>query len=622
MKKNIKYIICFTAVLLFSNCKKYLNVVPTEFVSEANVYGNINNALKVWANLYTYLPYEDFTGAPLSGACTDECINHWEDPAEQKYNTGAWGPTDNALGNWATAYQGIRNVNDFLANIDKTPFAASQAAYYTPRIPVYKADARFIRAMLYFELFKRYGAVPLVNRVIDPSDIKGYELPRNSVDEVVNFITSECDAVAPVLPVSYTASPNDVGRVTRGAALALKAKALIFAASPLFNGNALYANIKNADGKALFDASYDKNKWKLAADAAKAVMDMGTYTLYSPTPANPINNYAQLFFTRDYTEVILPYMMPDNTNFEQYYLMNGTDAEGENGYGHMSVISELANAYETNKGYPIDAPGSGYVKTGTWSGTLWDGLNDVPVSNVSNMYKNRDPRFYATIFFQYDVWNYPANPRPIKLAWFGGNGGYASDGWPKDGTNNITGYGWRKWNSPTVDLKVGTGTATRNFPIIRYSEVLLWYAEAMNEYLDAPSADVYAAINQVRNRVSMPKLPVGGIPADLTKDGMRKRIQNEYRIEFAFEGHRFWDVRRWLIAKSVDNGAVHGLNSQPSTDELKATGLDVDSEEAGVAVFYKEVVAQTRVFTDKHYLMPLPQSEIDKDPLLKQNYGW
>lgn len=174
--------------------------------------------------------------------------------------------------------------------------------------------------------------------------------------------------------------------------------------------------------------------------------------------------------------------------------------------------------------------------------------------------------------------------------------------------------------NPNVNLRSGNGTTNRNYPVIRLPEMLLAYAEATNEFQAAPTQDVYDAVNKIRARVSMPALPITA--EDRTKEGMRKRIRNEWRVEFAFENHRFWDVRRWLIAKQVDNGPMYGLNARPSQAELQATGLDENSEAAGVAVFYKQTVNQNRVFTDKHYLFPIPQIEVNKNPNLVQNYGW
>ena len=193
-----------------------------------------------------------------------------------------------------TYYQYVRAADIFLANIDNVPIPATQAAYYKTQIPLYKAEARFIRAWEYFQLFRTYGAVPLINTALTPNQALGSKIARNSVTDVVNYITSECDAISSILPLSYANDPSNEGRITQGAALALKARTLLYYASPLFNGNTMYASVKNSDGTQLFPQTYDNNKWLLAANAAKAVLDLGVYQLYQPDPANPVDNYARL----------------------------------------------------------------------------------------------------------------------------------------------------------------------------------------------------------------------------------------------------------------------------------------------------------------------------------------
>lgn len=618
MMKNICKLLTVVLLVGSTSCKKYLDVVPAEYSSEKDVFSNINLAEQAQARLYNALPDEMqayFTAA------TDETYHHWFDNGEAvnayKYNLGSWSTNDNPLGNWSGKYQDIRRANIFIEQIDNVPVPLDRESYYAIWKPRYKAEARFLRAQFYFELFKRYGAVPLLTTAkdVDPDKLEDTQVARNSVDEVVSFITSECDAAAEILPAAQEAAQT--GRITKGAALALKARTLLYAASPLFNGNPVYSGVKNKDGKALFGTTYDKEKWKKAADAAKAVIDLGIYSLYSPFPANPVQNYAAQFYTRDYTETILPRIMGNSTDIDGNFLPNGSPFKGN---GKLTPLQQLADAYEMKNGYPINTEGSGYTISGTWSGQLWDGQKLQSVSNISNMYKDRDPRFYASIFFQYDVWRFDATRRPVRLAWFGSGNGI-TDGWAtgKPGTNPW-GYNVRKFLSPSYDRNANSGTGTRNFPIFRLAEIYLSYAEAMNEYLDAPDQSVYQYLNMVRNRVSMPALPI--LPEDNTKAGMRKRIQNERRVELAFESHRFWDVRRWLIAKTVDNVPALGLNARPSAAELTATGLNESSEAAGVAVFYKTVTLQNRIFADKHYLMPIPQTEIDKDPNLVQNYGW
>lgn len=611
--------------LVFSSCEKYLNVVPSETISSDDVLDNIVNAEKIWYRLYA-TTLQDFglteTGGyngVLLDACTDESKNHWESPGELAFNSGSWSPVSNALDNWTSAYQTIRLANILLENIDQSKIPADKAGYYQPRIPGYKADARFMRAFQYFELMRRYGAVPLVTRSYNAADVSASTIPRTPLDSIVTFITTECDAVAGVLPLTYNDQPSEVGRVTKGAALSLKAITLLYAASPLFNGNTLYAGIKNPNGNQLFPQAYDANKWKQAADAAKAVLDLNVYSLNNPNPSNPIDNYAQLFYSREYNETILPFMLNTDKNTEQVFLPNGQDAQAAGGYGKLSVFQTMVDAYEMNNGLAITDAGSGYQSTGTFNGPLWDGKAYRQCSNISNMYKNRDPRFYASIFFQYEYWDSASHTRPLKYAYFGNANG-ACEGWPKSGTNCETGYGWRKWMNPNVNLKSGNGTTNRNYPVIRLPEILLGYAEAANEFAAAPTQDVYDAVNKVRARVAMPPLPITA--EDRTQAGMRKRIRNEWRVEFAFENHRFWDVRRWMIAKQVDNGPMYGLNARPSQAELQATGLDANSEAAGVAVFYKQTLNQNRVFADKHYLFPIPQIEVNKNPNLIQNYGW
>ncbi|WP_315823280.1 hypothetical protein [Paraflavitalea speifideaquila] len=151
---------------------------------------------------------------------------------------------------------------------------------------------------MYFELFRRYGSVPLIgDEVIDVSAaIPAKLFVRNPLDELVNYLVSELDGIAPALPLDYLDNVGETGRITRGAALALKAITLLYAASPLFNGNTMYAQLKNEDGSTLFPPTYDKEKWKRAADAAKAVIDLNVYSLNNPNPGNPIDNYARLFF--------------------------------------------------------------------------------------------------------------------------------------------------------------------------------------------------------------------------------------------------------------------------------------------------------------------------------------
>lgn len=315
--KKVYYI--FVYALLLTSCD-FLDIVPKEVVMEEDVWTNIKNAEKALARIYNAMP-NDIMADDIWGA-SDEAWHHWENNNQTswKYNTGSWGPTDNPFGNWGGRYQDIRKANLFIENIESVPLPGDQQEYYQERVPIFKAEARFLRAYFYFDLLKKFGAVPLItSSVKDMNNTSATQIGRNSVDEIVNFIVNECDDVKHILKVDYTDEPTQTGRVTKGAALALKCRTLLYAASPLLNGNKLYAGVINNDGKQLFNQVYDREKWKLAADAAEELLEMvdaGVYELYQPNPSNPVDNYAQLFYTREWKEMILAYSVGNATGLK------------------------------------------------------------------------------------------------------------------------------------------------------------------------------------------------------------------------------------------------------------------------------------------------------------------
>ena len=220
--KKIYFIIIYS--LLVTSCD-FLDIVPKEVVMEEDIWNDIKNAEKVLAKLYNAIPSETMSD-DVWGA-SDEAWHHWENNNQSswKYNTGSWGPTDNPLGNWNWRYQDIRRANLFIEHIESVPLQGDQQEYYQVRIPVFKAEARFLRAFYYFDLLKRYGAVPLITESIkDINNTTSTLIERNSVDEIVQFIVNECDDIKHTLKVDYTDEPSQTGRVTRGAALALKSR--------------------------------------------------------------------------------------------------------------------------------------------------------------------------------------------------------------------------------------------------------------------------------------------------------------------------------------------------------------------------------------------------------------
>ncbi|MBC9934848.1 RagB/SusD family nutrient uptake outer membrane protein [Chitinophaga qingshengii] len=596
-------------------CERSLDVVPKEFYQESDLLADIKQAEKEVTRLYAALPWDflpstgSSNGVVFSSA-SDEGYANWNQSNARKYDGGSWNSNDNPLGNFNDVYRNIRVGLHFLQNVDKVPIknATQEQIYRTVIIPRYKLEVKFLIAFNYFELFKRFGPVPIVDRYYEATENpEVLKKPRNSVDEVVNEIVRLCDEAAAGLPLTYEA--QDVGRATKGAALALKAKVLLYAASPLFNGGEIdgipvsvngnnvkssLLGVKNTDGKTLFNTTYDREKWKKAADAAKAVLDMGVYSL------RPVQQ--ELFYNRDFNEFIFWTQGGGTNNFENSITPNGADYGGT---GSLAATQEMIDSYEMKNGYPINEPGSGYVETGYVDTTMKVFRNRVWTTvkvKIRKMYFNRDPRFYTDQFFD----GMPYLGRNI-ITQFVTNVGSNNDGWggsKATGQNTRTGYYVQKWVAPAHNIKDNPSTNYRNYPHFRLADVYLWYAEAMNEY-NGPSADVYAAINAVRNRVGMPSLPI--IASDNNKEGLRARIQNERKIEMAYEAQRWYDIRRWLIAHTPACTSVTGMN-------INGTG----------ETFFQRtpILANGRVFKVQHYLMPIPVSETSIAPALVQNYGW
>ena len=618
--KTINKIWLIALVVMATSCSKYLDIVPKEFHQESDLFADIKQAEKEIAVLYSRLPWDHNASVGASGmtmaTASDEAVHNWTSATHALlYMRGGWNPSNNPLGNYNSTYEQIRIAYRFLENVDQVPILDDRLydSYKNEIIPRYKAEVKFLIAFYYFELFKRYGAVPIIDRVytIEENDLL-LVLDRRPVDEVVNFIVNLCDEAALGLPLDYANDPRELGRATKGAALALKAKTLLYAASPLFNGgeqdgqsiNVDVQSVKNTllslqnnDGTSLFSQVYDHEKWKIAADAAWDVITLDQYNLH--------DTQAELFYDRDYEEVIFWKQGGGSSGWEIPLMPNGTDIGGS---GALSLIQNFVDSYEMKNGLPINDPASGYDER-SWIDTTmrvyrnrtWQTVR----VTIRSMYHNRDPRFYTDVYFN----GMPLLHRNVITEFVQGSSpGTAHDGWAKSGQSTYTGYYSQKWVNPQQTPASQRTTSYRNFPLIRLADVYLWYAEAMNEYLDQPNNDVYNHINLVRNRVGMPNLPIAGRAEDLTKEGMRTRIRNERKIELAMEGQRFFDIRRWLIAHT------------PECTEFN--GLDVNR--SGEAFYTrKEVLGGKRPFYIQHYLMPIPAEEINKAPdAIKQNYGW
>ncbi len=599
MNKNIIILFILVAGFTQTSCvKNYLDKLPNDDLTLDSVFGKRNYAEAFLTSTYANFPFEidvpDYGGRnPFIGS-TDEMEITYPGSYTHVINSGSWGPT-NVLDNWLWAYQGIRKTNLFLQNVDKVPLDASFTADMRTQ---WKGEATFLRAYFHFNVFRLYGPIAIEDHAVT-ADADFTKIKRRPLDSCVNFMVNDCNQAAALLPLTQT--PDKVGRATKVAALALKARILLYAASPLFNGNADYNNLSNKDGEHLFPSNYDAAKWQLAAQAAKDCIDQSEgagYGLYAAVNNDPVQSYTELFLKNNNKEILFA-----NNVASYQHLERCSNPLSYGGYSILSVSQEQVDAYEmadgstpitgyAGDGSPLINPASGYQETGYAAAASPRGYYP---AGVSNMYVNREPRFYASVHFAGEQWK----GRAIQL-WFNGADGKSKN--PSDFCK--TGYLLKKFSNPSINIAQNTGWELKTWILFRLGEQYLNYAEALNES-QGPVSEVYKYVNAIRNRAGLPSLDPG-----LSKEQMREKIRHERRVELSFETHRYFDCRRWKIMAQTNNGALHGLNINAGN------GLQDNA-------FYKRSIADQRVFqSPKHYLWPLPQDELNKNPSFVQNPGW
>jgi hypothetical protein len=557
--KNI--VIVSAVVLLVAGCKK-MNNGPQEFYTEEYVFDPLDKnglaAQQALAGLYTNMPTGfNRIGGDVLETATDDAIPSRNGTTIQLLINSNITNSNNPEAAWTRNYEGIRKANLFMRNVGVVPKPAE--------VIIWKAEARFLRAYFYFELLKRYGGVPIVGDTVFNTTDK-IQLKRNTFEQCVNYIVAECDAIKGLLRAEPIAS-NDFGKASRGAALALKARTLLYAASPLYNGG-VPAGASGDQRELMGYAAYDAERWNKAAVAANDLLTLNVYPLEA--------TYNNVFINRRNNEVILSYLRGTTTDVETNNGPVGY-SEGGTGYGQTSPTQDLVNAFGMNNGKFINEAGSTY--------------------NPAAPYANRDPRLGLTVFTNGAQW--------LNRAVQTYEGGLDKPGFNAQQTR--TGYYMRKFMGNFSTATAYTAQ-NHNFVLFRSAEVMLNYAEALNEY----SGPVQLVYNQLVNLRKRAGIAAGadaryGLSATLTKDSMRIVIRNERRVEMAFEEQRYWDLRRWKTAEQELNKDLGGM---------KITNNN------GVFT-YQPVTAGSIVFTaPKMYFYPIPHDEMTKNPLLIQNYGW
>ena len=558
-RKSIAISSCLFSVLLSTaSCNSdLLDVVPTDRVSDSSILTDSTLFESYVINRYmgVRLTDKEAEGTPpgfgrgfeyaMWSSVTDESIYNNDDNT-WLIQRGQLAPENTGIAGtiWGRSYRSIREINYALANVQKVNMSAGMKTRLT-------AELRFLRAFRYQDLLRNYGDVVLMGDKVyelgeDFSNSAIYT--RSSIKDVTAYILAELDAASKDLPTANNSSNWKLGRATKGAALALKSRIALYAASPLYNSGT----------------------WQAAASAAKDVMNMGIYSLYT-------GGYDKLFLTAENNpEIIFERLYTRGARHVCLEISNAPNGFG--GWGGNVPLQNFVDAYQMNNGKSIDDATSGY--------------------NPQDPYKNRDPRFYMTVLTNNS--SYRGNTVQSYIP-----GGKDSKDGPSNWNTSKTGYYLKKYMNDALPIDNPWDIAgTQPWIYFRYAEILLNYAEAQNEAA-GPDQSVYDAVNAIRRRtgVGMPALPTG-----LSQAQMRDAIRKERQIELAFEEHRYYDVRRWKIANVTEN--------------VPAYGMDVTRNGSTYTYTRKEALSGRR-FEDKHYFLPIPRAEIlASGGKLTQNPGY
>lgn len=559
---KIKIIALFLLGALISCEDQSISSIPLNFGDASTVYSDSTRTVNFINHLYTYIPggFGRFNNAFL--ACsTDEAVYAVDGSTMQKWGMGSWSPTVLRDDPMSRCYKGIRNTyvyqNQIHPNLIDGVVGPAGREHFIGQV-------YFIRALLNFEMLSRYGGYPLLQGELDAKS--KIAVARSTYDECVNYIVELCDSASTRLPISVDNA--NIGRATKGAALALKSRVLLYAASPLYN-DASQPEDSPRHG------AYSAKKWEVAAKAAAEVINL---------EENGKKKYAlravrkPLFNSFISSEIIFNKLSPQNFSLEQQNAPAGL----QNGRGGSCPTLELVDAYNTINGLPFD----------------WSNLE-----MAKDPFKNRDPRFYEDVLYNSATY---LDGHVVETYEGGGDtkGIYATK----------TSFYLRKFMSDNARWWGTTSAVHHSFILYRFAETLLNYAEAMNEAygpdVDPESYGLTArgAIKLIRERAGLK----GNVDLSLTvstgdKEAMRTAIQSERQVELAYEEHRGYDLRRWKLADKVLNKPVSGLRITPTADG---------------SYNYERITVEKRVFQPQMYYYPFPLSEVNRNSLLEQNEGW
>lgn len=635
--KTYLYSIIAGCLMLLPSCSDYLDREPDDMLTLDMVFKDKTRTEDWLAGLYINIPSQR-TYAGQEGPLSDD-----QSPSIQGEKNG-WSVIGKQIGNWNSSSE---DENDYWKQLPKRIRSAlifiqnvkpNDAQLVTQdEVDLMKLEARFMIAYYYAELVYQFGPVPFnPSRVysIDDSD-DDYRQPQTPVDSIVNWVDNELLEVSKGLPASYS-DLKKFGRATSLMCLAVRARLLLFAASPLLNGNPDYKGYVNVNGVELFNTTYDPDKWVRATKACKELIDAAQaagkdlYKVYNAD--GTIDAFQSLQYmtikkeTEGNNEILFARPDWDYSYFDQMAAPRGCS-----GLGHYCVTQSLVDAFfmenglspilgykENDYGQPIINEKSGYTEKGFSSkpeirDTKWIECQgdqkghegQVTLKGTYNMYCHREPRFYISVLYN-RAW-FRSEKRTTRFMTDEADGGPSADS-PQNG------YLMRKLAHPDKDNRNGVHPYR---PSINYrlGEAYLNYAEALNES-DPGNTDILLYVNKIRERAGIPQYGNGAgmIPAPTTQDGVRDIIRKERRVELCCEsGIRYLDIRRWKLAEEMLNRQFYGMN---------ALGTKLSDDKDDSKAYFVRKPYQTRTYTKKNYWFPVPQAEMDNNPKLVQNPGW
>lgn len=631
--KNLRLIKLLVAsgLLFFQSCN-YLDVVPDNVATIDNAFTMRSEAIKYLATCYSYLPPD---GDPTRNPAYLAGDEFWLDYPTLSIDGTNWNiargnqnVTNPYVNYWdGYMYNAIRDCNIFLENI-RNPEKVRDMTQ--DERTTWEGEVMFLKAYYHFMLMRHYGPIPTmdVNLSVNTS-IEDAKVKRQPIDEVVDYIVKVLDEAIPKLPNTVQSPVTDLGRITKPIALGIKAKVLLYAASPLFNGNTDYATFKNIDGTLFFNQSFQLEKWQKAARAAKEAitacenLGMGLYqfpgTVFPLSDTTMIQMSIRNAVTEKWNKEIV-WANPTSRAWQMQYSsmahIDPNNAGNNSVHGTLAPSLKIVDQFYTRNGVPMDEDKTFDFsnKNQLRAGIYAERFNNIQNYQTARVHFDRENRFYANVGFDGGIWFMENSPSrsdentwttQLRLGLFGSGLSIP-----------VTTYYPKKLVNWKFAFKDGNSSHIEEYPwpMMRLADLYLMYAEALNES-EGPSADVFLYLDKIRQRAGLEGIQESWSKYALnpakpaSKEGLRSIIQRERNIEMSFEGSRFWDLKRWKLAAQELNKNI--------------TGWDRNQDKDHPELFYKEqTFFQQRFVAPRDYFWPIRENNLLVNPNLVQNPGW